>query len=140
MHVRPSIVWTVGSSTDFLSSSMYNVHGRPHYRPSMGDFVIHGPYSCPRTFLNLLGWFLILSALLDMDDPYGWIRDELISRYPIGLDGDGDGFWGLKLSVGFVAEIGRIRNKRLWLFGLTQWVSRRWLLKWRSSDRLGWRD
>ena len=59
------------------------VHGRPHYRPSMGDFVIHGPYSCSRTFLSLLGWFLNLFALLDMDDPYGRIGDELISRYPI---------------------------------------------------------
>ena len=119
------------------------VHGQRPWTTSlssMGDFIIHEPYSCPRTFLNLLGWFLILSALLDMDNPYGWIGDELISRYPIGLDGDGDGFWGLKLSVGFVAEIGRIRKKRLWLFGLTQWVSRRWLLKWRSSDGLGWRD
>ena len=27
------------------------------------------------TFLNLLGWFLIKSALLNMDDPYGRIRD-----------------------------------------------------------------
>ena len=50
---------------------------------SMGDFVIHEPYSRPRTSLSLLGWFLILSALLDMDDPYGRIEDELISRYPI---------------------------------------------------------
>ena len=49
----------------------------------MGDFVVHEQYSRPRTSLNLLGWFLILSALLDMDDPYGRIGDELISRYPI---------------------------------------------------------
>ena len=49
----------------------------------MGDFIIHEPYSRPRTFLSLFGWFLILSALLDMDDPYGRIGDELISRYPI---------------------------------------------------------
>ena len=49
----------------------------------MGDIVVHGPYSCSRTFLSLLGWFLIPSALLDMDDPYGWIGDELISRYLI---------------------------------------------------------
>ena len=49
---------------------------------SMGDFVVHGPYSHSRTFLSLLGWFLNLSALLDMDDPYGQI-DELISRYPV---------------------------------------------------------
>ena len=52
---------------------------------SMGDSVIHEPYSCSRTFLSLLGWFLISSALLDMDDPYGRIGDELISRYPISL-------------------------------------------------------
>ena len=31
-------------------------------------------------------------------------------------------------------------EKRDWLFGLTQWVSRRWLPKWRSSDGLGWHD
>ena len=49
----------------------------------MGDIIIHEPYSRPRTFFSLLGWFLILSALLDMDDPYGQIGDELISRYPI---------------------------------------------------------
>ena len=35
------------------------------------------------TFLNLLGWFLIQSTLLNMDDPYGRIGDELISRHPI---------------------------------------------------------
>ena len=52
---------------------------------SMGDFVVHKPYSCSRTFLSLLGWFLIPSALLDMDDPYGRIGDELISRYAISF-------------------------------------------------------
>ena len=52
---------------------------------SMGDFVIHEPYSRPRTSLSLLGWFLIRFPLLDMDDPYGRIIDELISRYPISL-------------------------------------------------------
>ena len=50
---------------------------------SMGDFVVHEPYSRSRTFLSLLGWFLISYALLDMDNPYGRIGDELISRYPI---------------------------------------------------------
>ena len=50
---------------------------------SMGDFVVHESYSHSRTFLSLLGWFLIPSTLLDMDDPYGRIGDELISRYPI---------------------------------------------------------
>ena len=50
---------------------------------SMDDLVNYKPYSRSRTFSNFLGWFLIPSALLDMDDPYGRIRDELISRYPI---------------------------------------------------------
>ena len=65
------------------------VHGQLRYRPwttslsSMGDFVNYKPYSRSRTFSNFLGWFLISSALLDMDNPYGRIRDELISRYPI---------------------------------------------------------
>ena len=49
----------------------------------MGDFVIHEAYSRLRTSLSLLGWFLILSAILAMDDPYERIGDELISRYPI---------------------------------------------------------
>ena len=49
----------------------------------MGDLVDYKPYSRSITFLSLLGWFLILSALLDMDDPYGRTGDELISRYPI---------------------------------------------------------
>ena len=46
----------------------------------MGDLVDYEPYSRSRTFLSLLEWFLIPSALLDMDDPYGQIGDELISR------------------------------------------------------------
>ena len=49
----------------------------------MGDLVDYEPYSRSRTFLSLLEWLLIPSALLDMDDPYGRIGDELISRYPI---------------------------------------------------------
>ena len=74
---------------------MGNVHGRLHYRPSM-DNSLGRSYYRPRetwlvinhilvqiTFLNLLGWFLIQSALLNMDDPYGRIGDELISRHPI---------------------------------------------------------
>ena len=62
------------------------VHGQRPWTTSllsMGDFVAHEPYSCPRTSLSLLGWFLILSTLLVMDDPYGRIGDELISRYSI---------------------------------------------------------
>ena len=50
---------------------------------SMGDFVDYKPYSRSRTFLNFLVWFLIPSALLDTNDPYERIGDELISRYPI---------------------------------------------------------
>ena len=46
----------------------------------MGDLVDYEPYCPSRTFLSLLEWFLIPSALLDMDDPYGRIGDELISR------------------------------------------------------------
>ena len=71
---------------DFWSSSMDVVHGRCPWTislSSMGDFVVHEQYSGLRTSLNLLGWFLILSALLDLDDPYGEIGDELISHYPI---------------------------------------------------------
>ena len=68
------------------TTSLSSVHGQRSWTTSlssMGDFVVHGPYSRSRTFLSLLGWFLNLSALLDMDDPYGRIRDELISRYSI---------------------------------------------------------
>ena len=69
----------------------------------MDDFIIVHPWTTPlddhiiiqgtwlvinnllvqTTFLNLLGWFLIQSTLLNMDDPYGRIGDELISRHPI---------------------------------------------------------
>ena len=62
------------------------VHGqRPRTTSlsSMGDFVDYKPYSRSKTFLSLLRWFLIPSGLLDMDDPYGRIGDELISHYPI---------------------------------------------------------
>ena len=68
------------------TTSLSSIHGqRPQTTSlsSMGDFVDYKPYSCSRTFLSLLGWFLIPSTLLDMDDPYGQIADELISRYPI---------------------------------------------------------
>ena len=70
---------------------------------SMDDFIIVQPWTTPLddhiivqgtwlvinhilvqiTFLSLLGWFLIQSALLNMDDPYGRIGDELISHHPI---------------------------------------------------------
>ena len=46
LHVRPSIVWMVRSSMDFLSSSMDCAYGRPHYCPSMDND--HGrPHYCP---------------------------------------------------------------------------------------------
>ena len=61
---------------------MDNVHGRRYYRPWETSSV-YKPYSSSRTFLSLLGWFLIPSTLLDMDNPYERIRDELISHYPI---------------------------------------------------------
>ena len=70
------------------TTSLLSIHGqRPRTTSlsSMGDFVGYKPYSRSRTFLSLLGWFLISSALLDMDDPYGRIGDELISRYPIRI-------------------------------------------------------
>ena len=68
------------------TTSLSSVHGQRPWTTSlssMGDFVVHEPYSRPRTFLSLLRWFLILFALLGLDDPYGRIEDELISRYPI---------------------------------------------------------
>ena len=68
------------------TTSLSSIHGQCPQTTSlscMGDFVNYKPYSRSRTFLNLLGWFLIPFALLDMDDPYGRIGDELISHYPI---------------------------------------------------------
>ena len=68
------------------TTSLSSTNGHcPRMTPlsSMGDFVDYKPYSRSRTFLNFLGWFLIPSALLDTNDPYGRIGDELISRYPI---------------------------------------------------------
>ena len=79
----------------FFYHRMGNVHGRLHYRPYMCN-SLGRPYYRPRetlliinhiliqiTFLSLLGWFLIQSALQNIDDPYGRIGDELISRHPI---------------------------------------------------------
>ena len=79
------------SSVHYMDDSVIHgfliiVHGlRPWTTSlsSMGDFIIHEPYSHSRTFLGLLEWFLILFALLGLDNPYGRIGDELISRYPI---------------------------------------------------------
>ena len=68
------------------TTSLSSIHGqcpRMTLLSSKGDLVNYKSYSRSITFLSLLGWFLILSALLDMDDPYKRIRDELISRYPI---------------------------------------------------------
>ena len=68
------------------TTSLSSIHGhRPRTTSlsSVGDFIDYKPYSRSRTFPNFLGWFLIPSTLLDMDDPFGRIRDELISRYPI---------------------------------------------------------
>ena len=89
---------------------IHPLHGRLNHswlfdhRPwatSMDDFIIVHPWTTPlddhiivqetvlnnllvqTTFLNLLEWFLIQSALLNMDDPYGRIRDGQISRHPI---------------------------------------------------------
>ena len=68
------------------TTSLSSIHGqrpRTTLLSSKGDLVSYKPHSRSRTSLSLLGWFLIPSALLDMDDPYGRIGDELISRYPI---------------------------------------------------------
>ena len=46
---------------------------------SEGDLVSYKSYSRSITFPSLLGWFLIQSVLLDMDDPYGRIGDDLSS-------------------------------------------------------------
>ena len=68
------------------TASLSSIHGqrpRTTLLSSKGDLVSYKPHSRSRTSLSLLGWFLIPSALLDMDDPYGRIGDELISHYPI---------------------------------------------------------
>ena len=68
------------------TTSLSSIHGqrpRTTLLSSKGDLVSYKSYSRSITFLSLLGWFPILSALLDMDNPYGRIGDELISRYPI---------------------------------------------------------
>ena len=70
-------------------TSLSSIHGqrpRTTLLSSKGDLVSDKSYSHLITFLSLLGWFLILSVLLDIDDPYGRIGDELISRYPIKLN------------------------------------------------------
>ena len=68
------------------TTSLSSIHGqcpRTTLLSSKGDLVSYKSYSRSITFLSLFGWFLILSALLGMDDPYGRTGDELISRYPI---------------------------------------------------------
>ena len=67
-------------------SSIHGQHPRTTLLSSKEDLVSYKPYSRSITFFRLLGWFLILYALLDMDDPYGRIGDELISCYPIKLN------------------------------------------------------
>ena len=71
------------------TTSLSSIHGqcpRTTLLSSKGDLVSDKSYSHLITFLSLLGWFLILSVLLDIEDPYGRIGDELISRYPIKLN------------------------------------------------------
>ena len=68
------------------TTSLSSIHGqrpRTTLLSSKGDLISYKPHSRSRTSLSLVGWFLIPSALLDFDDPYGRIGDELISRYPI---------------------------------------------------------
>ena len=77
-------------------TSLSSIHGqrpRTALLSSKGDLVSYKPYSRSRKFLNLLGWFLIPSVLLDMDDHYGRIGDELISRYPINHIKESQTFW-----------------------------------------------
>ena len=70
MHVCPSTVWMVRSSTDFLSLSLDNVHGRPRYHLSMDN--VHGqPHYCPwetSSFINHIlvqEHFLVSLVVLD---------------------------------------------------------------------------
>ena len=77
-------------------TSLSSIHGQRPWTAllsSKGDLVSYKPYSRSRKFLNLLGWFLIPSVLLDMDDHYGRIGDELISRYPINHIKESQTFW-----------------------------------------------
>ena len=68
------------------TTSLLSIHGQCPWTTllsSKGDLVSYNSHSRSVTFPSLLGWFLIQFALLDMDDPYGRIGDELIFRYPI---------------------------------------------------------
>ena len=68
------------------TTSLSSIHGQRPWTillSSKGDLVSYSSHSRSVTFRSLLGWFLIQFALLDMNDPYGRIGDELIFRYPI---------------------------------------------------------
>ena len=68
------------------TTSLSSIHGQRPWTTllsSKGDLVSYSSHSRSVTFRSLLGWFLIQFALLDMDDPYGRIGNELIFRYPI---------------------------------------------------------
>ena len=88
--------WIIHGFLITIHGSLSSIHGqrpRTALLSSKGDLVSYKPYSRSRKFLNLLGWFLIPSVLLDMDDHYGRIGDELISRYPINHIKESQTFW-----------------------------------------------
>ena len=93
------------------TTSLSSIHGQRPWTTllsSKGDLVSYNSHSRSVTFPSLLGWFLIQFALLDMDDPYGWIGDELIFRYPISCpfrSKGRPGYWhNLELIVSQVSQ------------------------------------
>ena len=61
------------------------VHGWPLWTSlsSIGDFIAQEKYYHPWTSFLLLGWFLILLALLALDDTFGRTGVGLIFHFPI---------------------------------------------------------
>ena len=61
------------------------VHGWPLWTSlsSIGDFIAQEKYYHPWTSFLLLGWFLILLALLALDNPFGRTGVGLIFHFPI---------------------------------------------------------
>ena len=67
----------------FVLWNLIILHGRPlgTSLSSMGDFIILQRYYRPWTSFLLLGWFLILLALLALDDPFG--RTGVGTNFPL---------------------------------------------------------
>ena len=63
------------------------IHGRLSWTSlsSMGDFIVQEQYYRPWTSFLLLGWFLILLALLALDDPFRRTGVGLIFHFPINI-------------------------------------------------------